>query len=114
MSRTFGATYPGGLAAQLADPETIPLWLLLQFHHLRYDTKLERLHGLTLFEAFTAAHADGLAAVRGYAQAWASLESRVDARRHLAVQKLLQIGATDASNFSSVVISWFRDMGAGT
>ena len=104
-SVAYGATYCAANTAMFARPETTPRSLLLSFHHLPFDYRLE--DGRTLAHSIRAAYDEGAARAAAYVGEWQRLASLVDAPRHAAVAERLAVGARDAATFRDTAREFF-------
>ena len=93
------AQYAPEIARRLANPATTPEPLLLWFHHLPWDYRMQS--GRTLWAEMVAHYDRGVACVVDMRRQWAALAPLVDADRHAQTAALLQIQEADAR--------WWRD-----
>jgi alpha-glucuronidase len=84
---------------RFASRETVPAEVLLWFHRVRWDERLDT--GRTLWEELVHRYSEGVNAVQRMQAAWNSLEGRIDQRRFEDVQAFLGIQEREAR--------WWRD-----
>jgi alpha-glucuronidase len=91
--------YAPTVAAQWADPATIDERLLLWFHHLPWDHRMQS--GRTLWEKLVGHYDRGVSKSQDMVDAWVLLEPYVDPERFRDVGEFLEIQRREAR--------WWRD-----
>jgi alpha-glucuronidase len=86
--------------------ETCPETLLLWFHHVPWDRRLES--GRTLWDELCHKYDSGVESVRAMRAAWQSLEGLVDAGRHDHVGALLRIQEREAAWWRDACVLYFQ------
>jgi len=79
----FSGQYPAEVAARYENLETTPDELLLWFHHVKYDYRLQS--GKTVIQHFYDAHYEGAATAQTFVPLWESLKGKIDSERYEAV-----------------------------
>lgn len=102
------AQYHEPLRSRFADPETTPEDLLLWFHHLPWDYKMQS--GRTLWEELVHKYNEGVEQVRFMQAQWDKVEGLVDEQRFTQVKALLDIQLRDAIYWRDACISYFREV----
>jgi alpha-glucuronidase len=87
------------------DPRTTPPNLLLWFHHLPWNYKLNT--GQTLWQGIVEHYYRGAAQAAQMEQAWAALKGSVDDVRHAAVATKLRTQTTDAAAWRDKCLAYF-------
>ncbi len=100
------AQYPEALAKQYGDIKTVPEDLLLWFHHVSWDHKMQS--GRTLWNELVHKYYDGVAQVRGMQREWDKFESFVDAERFAQIKALLKIQERDAVIWRDSCVLYFQ------
>jgi len=116
----FERTGPGGnaslyhapLDAQFGSPATCPENLLLYFHHLSWDHRMQ--DGRTLWETLRSRYDRGVAGVESLIAAWASVAGQVDAERYQQVGDLLARQLQDARLWRQTCLEAFTAFKDGT
>ncbi len=85
-----------------ACPETYLLW----FHRLGWDHEMES--GRTLWEELCARYHQGARDAAGLEETWASLEGRIDARRHREVAERLDEQVRHAGEWRDQILGYFQ------
>ena len=93
------AQYAAPVAALYADPETVPLELLLWFHRVPWTQQLRT--GRTLWEELLARYDAGVASVIHWQAVWSGMKDVIDPQRHEEVAAALRIQLREAR--------WWRD-----
>jgi alpha-glucuronidase len=93
------AQYSPPARAVFADPNKTPEKYLLWFHHVPWDKRLRS--GRTLWNELALHYQRGVDWVRAARRSWDSLAGVIDAERHAAVARKLEIQERDAV--------WWRD-----
>jgi alpha-glucuronidase len=102
----FVSQYFPPLRDQWNDPKTTPDALLLWFHHLPWDYKLDS--GRTVWEEIQRLYNQGVAEAQGFVKTWTALKGSVDADRYEAVLAKLERQAADAAAWRNHCVSYFR------
>lgn len=100
------AQYPEILASQYGDIKTVPEELLLWFHHVSWDHKMQS--GRTLWNELVHKYYDGVEQVRDMQRKWEKLESLIDAERFAQVKALLKIQERDAVIWRDSCVLYFQ------
>ena len=87
------------------DPKTTPENLLLWFHHLPWNYRLNS--GQTLWQGLVAHYYKGAEQAAQMQKAWASLKGSVDDERHAAVAAKLQRQTADAAAWRDKCLAYF-------
>ena len=98
--------YNEPLASRYNSLETCPETLLLWFHHVPWDYRMES--GLTLWEELQRHYDQGVEQVRQYREIWAGMKPFVSARSHAQVSALLKKNEQDAVHWRDVCLDYFR------
>jgi alpha-glucuronidase len=98
--------YNEPLASLYNSLETCPETLLLWFHHVPWDYRMES--GLSLWEELQRHYDQGAEQVRQYREIWAGMKPFVSARRHAQVSALLKKNEQDAIRWRDVCLDYFR------
>lgn len=112
----YAQTYNPPVSQHYATVANTPDDLLLCFHNVPYTHKLDESHGgLTVLEWIYASHNAGAATAAEYVTTWKSLKGRIDTAvygedGYEKVLKRLQFGASEASRFSEIVVSYFANL----
>ncbi|HWW73971.1 MAG TPA: alpha-glucuronidase, partial [Pyrinomonadaceae bacterium] len=93
------AQYSAPVRAVFADPARVPEKYLLWFHHVPWDRRMRS--GRTLWDELALRYQRGVDWVRAARKSWDSLAGVIDAERHAAVARKLEIQERDAV--------WWRD-----
>jgi alpha-glucuronidase len=102
----FVSQYFPPLRDRWNDPKTTPDALLLWFHHLPWDYKLDS--GRTVWEEIQRLYNEGVDEAQGFVKTWTALKGTVDEARYAAVLAKLQRQAADASAWRDHCLSYFR------
>lgn len=86
--------------------ETCPKDLLLWFHHVPWDYKME--DGKTMWNALCYKYDSGVQQVREYQKLWDKIELYVDKQRFAEVQSKLKIQARDAVWWKDACLLYFQ------
>lgn len=100
------AQYPQPLAQQYGDLKTVPEDLLLWFHHVSWDHKMQS--GRTLWNELVHKYYEGVEQVRNMQREWDKLEKFVDAERFAQVKALLKIQERDAVIWRDSCVLYFQ------
>jgi alpha-glucuronidase len=100
--------YAPELQALWSDPETVPENLLLWFHRMRWDDRLE--DGLTVWEAMVGHYDHGVAVVADFQRRWETLRPQIDAERFDQVSDFLAIQAQEAKWWRDASISYWQSV----
>lgn len=93
------AQYFAEVEALFANPNDCPQELLLWFHHLPWDYKMES--GRELWDELCFKYQEGVDSVRAFQQKWVALQGKIDQERYEHVKMLLDIHEQEAV--------WWRD-----
>jgi alpha-glucuronidase len=100
------AQYAPRVAAQFADLKRTPEKLLLWFHHVPWDYKMQS--GRTLWDALVIHYTQGVQTVSDMRHTWAGLSSQVDAERYAQVSTFLMIQEKEAQWWRDASIAYFQ------
>lgn len=100
------AQYPQILAKQYADVKTVPEDLLLWFHHVSWDHKMQS--GRSLWDELVHKYYEGVEQVRSMQHEWDALESFIDAERFAQVKALLKVQERDAVIWRDSCVLYFQ------
>jgi alpha-glucuronidase len=100
------AQYAPPVAAQFADLKRTPENLLLWFHHVPWDYKLQSGH--TLWDELVIHYTHGVQTVIDMRHAWAGLSDKVDAERYAQVSTFLGIQENEARWWRDASIAYFE------
>lgn len=100
------AQYFPPLRDRYADRETVPDSLLLWFHRVRWDERLDS--GRTLWHELVHRYNEGVETVRWMRRTWARLEGEIDPRRFQDVQAFLRIQEKEAVWWRDASIAYFQ------
>ncbi len=100
------AQYPKILAQQYGDIKTVPEDLLLWFHHVSWDHKMQS--GRTLWDELVHKYYEGVEQVRSMQREWDKLESFIDAERFAQVKALLVVQERDAVIWRDSCVLYFQ------
>lgn len=98
--------YAAPLAARFEDPETTPEELLLWFHHLPWDYRMDS--GRTLWDELVVRYSRGVERVEEMRETWASLEGYVDPERFASVAAALKIQEDEAQWWRDASLAYFQ------
>ena len=98
--------YNEPLTSRFDSLEECPETLLLWFHHVPWDYRMNS--GLTLWEELQRHYQQGVEQVRHYREVWAGMKPFVGSRRHAEVRALLEENERDAARWRDVCIEYFR------
>ncbi len=102
------AQYHEPLQSRFADPKTTPEDLLLWFHHLPWDYKMQS--GRTLWEELAHKYQEGVEQVRFMQSQWEKVEGLVDKERFEQVKALLEIQLRDAIYWRDACLRYFSEV----
>ncbi|WP_020208652.1 alpha-glucuronidase family glycosyl hydrolase [Gilvimarinus chinensis] len=100
--------YHEQLTEKFANPATTPEDILLWFHHLSWDYKMDS--GRTLWQELVHKYDTGVAQVEQMQATWESVKDYVDAERYQRVKALLQVQLRDAKHWRDACISYFQSV----
>jgi len=100
------AQYAPPVAALFADLKRTPENLLLWFHHVPWDYKLQS--GRTLWDELVIHYTHGVQTVIDMRHTWAALSDKVDAERHAQVSTFLGIQEREARWWRDASIAYFE------
>jgi alpha-glucuronidase len=98
--------YAPPVAKVFDDPQQVPESLLLWFHHVRWDHRLQS--GRTLWDELVHRYTLGVQGVSSMREQWAALAPRVDAERHAHVRSFLRIQEQEAQWWRDACIAYFQ------
>lgn len=102
------AQYREPLRSQFDNAATCPENLLLWFHHLPWDYRLQ--NGLSLWEELCLRYDAGLQEARRFRLVWDSVESWVDSELFIQVQAKLRRQARDAQVWKDACLLYFQSI----
>ncbi len=88
------------------DITTVPENLLLWFHHVDWDHRMQS--GRTLWEALCYKYYEGVDTVRQMKEIWHSLEGNIDSQRYEHVKALLEIQLQHAIEWRNACVLYFQ------
>jgi alpha-glucuronidase len=100
------AQYAPPIAAQFADLKHTPEKLLLWFHHVPWDYKMQSGH--TLWDEMVIHYSHGVQTVSDMRHTWAGLSDEVDAERYAQVSTFLAIQEFEARWWRDASIAYFE------
>jgi alpha-glucuronidase len=100
------AQYASRVAAQFADLKRTPEKLLLWFHHVPWDYKMQS--GRTLWDELVIHYTQGGQTVSDMRRTWAGLSGQVDAERHAQASTFLAIQEKEAKWWRDASIAYFQ------
>jgi alpha-glucuronidase len=98
--------YAPPVAARYGNLETCPENMLLWFHHVPWDHRMES--GRTLWDELCLTYQRGVDSVRAWQKTWAALAGSIDAERFAHVEALLRIQERDARQWRDACLLYFR------
>jgi alpha-glucuronidase len=98
--------YHSPLREQFDNIKTCPEKLLLWFHHVPWDLRLQS--GQTLWEELQHRYDAGVAFVETMRDIWQSLQGRIDPQRHAHVSKRLEQQLENARLWREVCLKYFH------
>jgi alpha-glucuronidase len=115
FDRTAGGSnavgqYAKPVASVFADIDRIPEKLLLWFHHVPWDHKMES--GRTLWDELVHRYTRGVQTVSGLRTRWAKLEGSIDPDRHAQVASFLAIQEKEAKLWRDASLAYFQTFSA--
>ena len=99
------AQYAPPVASQFADVKRTPEKLLLWFHHVPWDYKMQS--GRTLWDELVIHYTHGVQTVSDMRHTWAGLSDQVDAERYSQVSTFLSIQEKEARWWRDASIAYF-------
>lgn len=99
--------YHEPLASLYNNPSTCPENLILWFHHLPWDHKMES--GRTLWDEMCYKYDNGIKTVRGYQEIWNDMKPYIDSRRWSEVKEKLGIQENDARWWRDACVQYFQE-----
>ena len=102
------AQYREPLRSQFDNPNTCPENLLLWFHHLPWEYRLQ--NGNSLWEELCRRYDAGLQEVRRFQLIWDNMENRVDSGIFIQVQAKLRRQARDAQVWKDACLLYFQSI----
>jgi alpha-glucuronidase len=100
--------YAPEVAARFSNLETCPPELLLWFHHVGWDYRLQS--GRTVWDELCFRYQAGVDYVRQMQSDWQSLQDKVDEQRFAAVSQKLQLQLAHATNWRDVCLRYFQSV----
>ena len=98
--------YADDVAKKFSDPKTTPDELLLWFHHVPWDYKMN--NGKILWDALALKYQEGVSDVEEMISTWKGISSYVDEQRFNDVMMLLQIQLEEARWWRDASLSYFQ------
>ncbi|RYE03683.1 MAG: alpha-glucuronidase [Sphingomonadales bacterium] len=100
--------YAPEVAKLWGDPRKVPENLLLWFHHVPWDRKMQS--GRTLWDELVVRYDAGVDAVAAMQARWEGLKDKVDARRWAEVRDFLAIQHQEAKWWRDASIAYFQSI----
>ena len=100
------AQYSPAVRAIFNDPDTTPEKYLLWFHHVPWDRRMRS--GRTLWDEMAVRYQRGVDWVRAARKGWDALAGVIDAERHAAVKRKLEIQERDAIAWRDACLLYFQ------
>jgi alpha-glucuronidase len=100
------AQYHPAVRAIFGDPAKTPEKYLLWFHHVPWDRRMRS--GRTLWDEMALRYQRGVDWVRAARKGWDALAGRIDAERHAAVGRKLEIQERDAVAWRDACLLYFQ------
>lgn len=100
------AQYHPPVRDMFASVDECPEKYLLWFHHLPWDHEMDS--GLTLWSELCARYHQGARDAAGLEETWASLEGKIDARRHREVAGRLDEQVRHAAEWRDQILGYFQ------
>jgi alpha-glucuronidase len=100
------AQYAPPVAAQFGNLKAVPESLLLWFHHVPWDYRMQS--GRTLWDEMVFHYTRGVKTVSEMRQTWNGLSSFVDAERHAQVATFLEIQEKEAKWWRDASMAYFQ------
>jgi len=100
------AQYSPAVRAVFGDPNAVPEKYLLWFHHVPWDRRMRS--GRTLWDELALDYQRGVDWVRAARKSWDALSGVIDAERHAAVAKKLEIQERDAVAWRDACLLYFQ------
>lgn len=100
--------YHEPLHSRFSDPDTTPEDLLLWFHSLPWDFRMQS--GRTLWEELVHKYDQGVEQVRFMQAQWDKVEGLVDEQRFAQVKALLEVQHRDAMYWRDACVSYFQQV----
>ncbi len=91
---------------RFADLKTCPENLLVWFHHVRWDHQMRS--GKTMWDELALHYQRGVEWTRAARKQWDSLSNVIDAERHAAVAKKLELQERDAIHWRDACLLYFQ------
>jgi alpha-glucuronidase len=91
---------------RFADLKTCPEKFLLWFHHVPWDYRMRS--GRTMWDELALRYQRGVDWVRAAHKEWNSLSGVIDAERHAAIAKKLEIQERDATHWRDACLLYFQ------
>ncbi len=98
--------YAGPLRKLWGDPETCPEELLLWFHHVPWDHRMQS--GRTLWDELCLAYQRGVDEARAMVEKWETLSGAIDAGRHTHTKALLARQEREAREWRDACTLYFQ------
>lgn len=100
------AQYPETLSKQYGDVNTVPEDVMLWFHHVSWDHKMQS--GRTLWNELVHKYYEGVEQVRTMQREWEQQRDYVDAERFAQIKALLQVQERDAVIWRDTCVLYFQ------
>lgn len=100
------AQYRAPVRARFSDPRACPEEFLLWFQHVSWDRRMRS--GRTLWDELAFRYQRGVDWVRAARKGWAARSGSIDAERHAAVARKLEIQERDAVWWRDSVLLYFQ------
>jgi alpha-glucuronidase len=100
--------YAPAVRRRYADPDTVPVDLLLWFHHLPWERRMRS--GKTLWEELVRRYDRGVGQAKAMRSKWAELAPFVDRRRHEDVSAFLAIQEKEAKWWRDASLAYFGNV----
>jgi alpha-glucuronidase len=100
------AQYAAPVAAQFGDVKRVPEDLLLWFHHVPWDYRMQS--SRTLWDELVHRYTHGVDVVREMQRSWDALAPLVDRERHTQVAAFLKIQEREARWWRDACIAYFQ------
>jgi len=98
--------YAPEVVAEWGNPNEIDEKLLLWFHHVSWDHKMNS--GRTLWDELCLTYQKGVDEVEKWIREWSDLEGRIDSQRHARVAALLMRQYRDAIFWKDACLAYFH------
>nr|1H41_A Chain A, ALPHA-GLUCURONIDASE [Cellvibrio japonicus]1H41_B Chain B, ALPHA-GLUCURONIDASE [Cellvibrio japonicus] len=102
------AQYPEPIAKAWGDLNSVPEDLILWFHHLSWDHRMQS--GRNLWQELVHKYYQGVEQVRAMQRTWDQQEAYVDAARFAQVKALLQVQEREAVRWRNSCVLYFQSV----